>query len=125
MKFRLSLIVRHEEMPVGAQPSSKNRRDTRSESDSARHARGSVPPSKDKEREEPQDKHKEAKSEKPEKIEKLEKPDKKRESPASAPKTSAELPVVEECQDVSSMSDEDLMKLCQEGDEAAFEVLFQ
>ena len=35
------------------------------------------------------------------------------------------LPVVEELQDVSSMSDEDLMRLCQEGDEAAFEVLFQ
>ncbi|MCW8130223.1 MAG: sigma-70 family RNA polymerase sigma factor [Planctomycetota bacterium] len=35
-----------------------------------------------------------------------------------------ELPTVEEL-DVAKLTDEDLMRLCQEGDEAAFEVLFQ
>jgi len=36
-----------------------------------------------------------------------------------------EMPTVDELQTVESMCDEDLMKLCQEGDEGAFEVLFQ
>jgi RNA polymerase sigma-70 factor (ECF subfamily) len=40
-------------------------------------------------------------------------------------KAAEPLPTVDELQDVESMSDEDLMKLCQEGDEGAFEVLFQ
>jgi RNA polymerase sigma-70 factor (ECF subfamily) len=37
----------------------------------------------------------------------------------------SEIPTIDELQDVSTMFDEDLMKLCQEGDEGAFEVLFQ
>jgi len=45
--------------------------------------------------------------------------------PALAPVKSEEIPTVDELQDVASMADEDLMKLCQDGDEAAFEVLFQ
>jgi RNA polymerase sigma-70 factor (ECF subfamily) len=36
-----------------------------------------------------------------------------------------ELPVIDELQSVDSMADEELMRLCQDGDEAAFEVLFQ
>jgi len=36
-----------------------------------------------------------------------------------------ELPTVDAFLDVESMSDENLMKLCQEGDEGAFEALFQ
>jgi RNA polymerase sigma-70 factor (ECF subfamily) len=49
--------------------------------------------------------------------------------PADAPVPSGthkkpDIPTVDDLQDVSSMSDEDLMKMCQEGDEAAFEVLF-
>jgi RNA polymerase sigma-70 factor, ECF subfamily len=39
--------------------------------------------------------------------------------------SSGELPIIDELQDVAAMPDEDLMKLCQEGDEGAFEVLFQ
>jgi RNA polymerase sigma-70 factor, ECF subfamily len=35
------------------------------------------------------------------------------------------MPVVDEALDVTAMGDEDLMKLCQEGDELAFEVLFK
>src|SRR5437763_11767233 len=42
--------------------------------------------------------------------------------PAQAAET---LPTVNELQDVETMKDEDLMKMCQEGDEGAFEVLFQ
>lgn len=114
---------------MGAQQSSKNKRDARPDSDSARHARPSLPGAKetpkDKEREKPAEKaDRTSKPDKPEKIEKL---DKKREPEKlpSASRSASELPVVEEAQDVASMSDEDLMKLCQEGDEAAFEVLFQ
>jgi RNA polymerase sigma-70 factor (ECF subfamily) len=36
-----------------------------------------------------------------------------------------EIPTIDDMQDVSSMKDEDLMRLCQEGDEGAFEILFQ
>lgn len=42
--------------------------------------------------------------------------------PAKPPEV---IPTIDELQDVESMSDEDLMKLCQEGDEGAFECLFQ
>jgi RNA polymerase sigma-70 factor (ECF subfamily) len=51
--------------------------------------------------------------------------------PGNAEKTSAHsppsgpLPVIDDLQSVETMSDEDLMRLCQEGDEGAFEVLFQ
>lgn len=44
--------------------------------------------------------------------------------PSGTHKKPSDIPTVEDIQDVSSMSDEDLMKMCQEGDEAAFEVLF-
>lgn len=45
--------------------------------------------------------------------------------PKPPAKPAEAIPTVDELQDVESMSDEDLMKLCQEGDEGAFEVLFQ
>jgi len=35
------------------------------------------------------------------------------------------LPTVDDMQDATAMSDEDLMKLCQEGDEGAFDILFR
>ena len=35
------------------------------------------------------------------------------------------LPTVDDLQDATAMSDEDLMKLCQEGDEGAFDILFK
>ncbi len=110
---------------MAAQPSSKNKRDSRPSSDSSRQAKPSAASSKEKE---PAAKERKAdKIDKSEKIEKLERPEKKKEleKPTPAAKTATDLPVVEEAQDVASMSDEDLMKLCQEGDEAAFEVLFQ
>ena len=44
-------------------------------------------------------------------------------APGSPP--SGSLPVVDDLQSVETMSDEDLMRLCQEGDEGAFGVLFQ
>ena len=47
-------------------------------------------------------------------------------SPEKPPEKPPEvIPTIDELQDVESMKDEDLMKLCQEGDEGAFEVLFQ
>ena len=114
---------------MGAPSSSKNKRDARPDPDSARHTRPAPPPSKEISKEKERDKagEKDRKSEKIEKLDKLDKLDKKREPEKlpPAPRSAADLPVVEEAQDVASMSDEDLMKLCQEGDEAAFSVLFQ
>jgi RNA polymerase sigma-70 factor (ECF subfamily) len=49
-------------------------------------------------------------------------------APLPSPPVSAapeNLPTVAEALDVETMSDEDLMKLCQDGDEAAFEVLWK
>ncbi|MBI3829245.1 MAG: sigma-70 family RNA polymerase sigma factor [Planctomycetes bacterium] len=45
-------------------------------------------------------------------------------TPSAVHRALEELPTVEEL-DVAKLSDEDLMRLCQDGDEAAFEVLFQ
>ncbi|MEI6233057.1 MAG: sigma-70 family RNA polymerase sigma factor [Planctomycetota bacterium] len=68
------------------------------------------------------------KSQKPDKSEKSDKSDKKKELDTArlAPpaRFTENIPVVDECLDVASMSDEDLMKLCQEGDESAFTILF-
>jgi RNA polymerase sigma-70 factor (ECF subfamily) len=45
--------------------------------------------------------------------------------PVLPPDSAGELPTIDDLQDVATMPDEDLMKMCQEGDEGAFEVLFQ
>lgn len=45
-------------------------------------------------------------------------------TPSAVHRALEELPTIEEL-DVAKLSDEDLMRLCQDGDEAAFEVLFQ
>ncbi len=47
------------------------------------------------------------------------------ETPSKSAAAPSEIPEIDELQSVDSMSDEDLMHLCQDGDEAAFEVLFQ
>jgi len=110
---------------LAAPQSSKNKRENpRAHSDSDRQPRQALSTAKEKERE------KAAEKEKKKDTDRIEKPEKKREAepaklPTPAKTSAADLPVVEEFQDVSSMSDEDLMKLCQEGDEAAFEILFQ
>lgn len=52
-----------------------------------------------------------------------------RKGTGSIPKPPAKLtdalPTVDDLQDATAMADEDLMKLCQEGDEGAFDILFQ
>ena len=45
--------------------------------------------------------------------------------PPARLKPADNLPTVDDLQDATAMSDEDLMKLCQEGDEGAFEILFK
>jgi RNA polymerase sigma-70 factor (ECF subfamily) len=46
-------------------------------------------------------------------------------NPEPQPKPADNLPTVDDVQDATAMSDEDLMKLCQEGDEGAFDILFR
>ena len=119
---------------VAGQPSSKNKQESlRAAAISARQAKSSPPTSKEKDSERVKGKEKppDRKSEKLDKIEaleKAEKAEKKKESETSKlpppARFTENIPVVDECLDVATMSDEDLMKLCQDGDESAFEVLF-
>ncbi len=120
---------------MAAQPASKNKHESiRASAISARQAKssGSAPNpkeiEKEKAKEKPAEKEKERHSGKLEKIEKLERK-KDPEAKSSASKISqdyyAAIPTVDELQDVSTMSDEDLMKFCQDGDEGAFAVLNQ
>ncbi len=132
MKFQVSCpcVVRTGASIVAVQPSSKNKESIRTGAISARAAKPTVPASKNKEPEkEKPPARPSGKLERVEKTERSEKADKKRDSdalklPPPAKFDPDNIPVVDECQDVASMSDEDLMKLCQDGDEAAFQVLF-
>lgn len=122
---------------VAVQPSSKGKQESlRASAISARAAKSSPPGGKDNDAEKSRakDKAAEKSAAKPiergtQRLEKAEKPEKKKEAeidklPPPA-RFNENIPVVDECLDVATMTDEDLMKLCQDGDESAFEVLFQ
>ncbi len=132
---------------VAGQPSSKNNKESlRASAVSARSAKSSASASKDNEPDKGKPKEKSAEKAPPkssekipernsqrlaraEKTDKAEKLEKKKESETDKLTPPARfndnIPVVDECFDVATMSDEDLMKLCQDGDESAFDVLWQ
>ena len=104
---------------VAAQPSSKKKTDSTSESAASGKHNRQTSASKDKPSEKTEKTGKSARLEQAAEAQ-LEKQSARHKE--IQPET---LPTVGELQDVESMSDEDLMKLCQEGDEGGFQVLFQ